>query len=140
MTGIVRETSGLTVPVTLRVEADAYSVAVTTGKRFGWSTVMRLTPPSFSTCTGGGACAAGSCFSPPQPLNMHRLSAVAMTTMYFMNRPHQPMQDSNLFPGKAPAERNPSRCLKNRHGARFPARENRKDSFRFALHSRNNFS
>src|SRR5271163_3835982 len=110
MTGICREISGLTVPVTLSVEVELYSVAVARGKRLGRSTVMRLTPPSLSTCTGGGACAAGSCFWPPQPLNIQKPRTAVGTTACFMNRPHQPMQDSDLSRGKALVKQFPVRC------------------------------
>src|ERR1700692_42093 len=100
MTGICREISGLTVPVTLSVEVELYSVAVARGNRRGQSTVIRVTPPSLSTCTGGGACAAGSCFWPPQPLNIQKLRTAAGTTACLVKRPHQPMQDSDLSQAK----------------------------------------
>jgi hypothetical protein len=83
------------------VEVERYSVAVARGKRPGRSTVIRLTPPSLSTCTGGGACAAGSCFWPPQPLNIQKLRTAAGTTVCFMNRPHQPNAEFRSFRGKA---------------------------------------
>src|ERR1700678_3544993 len=64
---------------------------------------MRLTPPSASTCTGGGASAALSCFSPPQPINIPRLRAAAMSTVGFMNRPKltsRPKAEFLSFPGR----------------------------------------
>src|ERR1700674_2698310 len=66
---------------------------------------MRLTPPSSTTCTGGGASAALSCLSPPQPLHIPRLRAAAMTAVCFINKPHHPMKGSARFRGKALPDR-----------------------------------
>ena len=60
ITGILRETSGVTVPVTFNSGAASYLPAVTTGYCSGWSTVTTLEFPAGTTCAGGGASSFGS--------------------------------------------------------------------------------
>src|SRR5208282_1412625 len=59
-TGTLRETSGVTAPVTTNSEAVGCAVAAASGKCSGWSTVKRLRSTSGTTLAGGGAAAAAS--------------------------------------------------------------------------------
>src|SRR5215468_6957852 len=69
ITGIARDTSGLTVPVTLSSGDAARDVAVATGNCSGWSTLTRFESSSRSIFTGGGASEAASALTfSPQPV------------------------------------------------------------------------
>src|SRR5208282_2410561 len=59
-TGTLRETSGVTAPVTTNSEAVGCAVAAASGKCSGWSTVKRLRSTSGTTLAGGGDAAAAS--------------------------------------------------------------------------------
>src|SRR5208282_4421598 len=69
-TGTLRETSGVTVPVTTNSEAVGCAVAAARGKCSGWSTVKRLRSTSGTTLAGGGTSAAAStCSLQPQNIS-----------------------------------------------------------------------
>src|ERR1017187_3728896 len=55
-TGTLRETSGVTAPVTTNSETVGCAVAAASGNCSGWSTVKRLRSTSGTTLAGGGRC------------------------------------------------------------------------------------
>jgi hypothetical protein len=77
-TGTVRETSGLTTPVTVSEGAATCSSAATSGNWSGRLTSKTLESARRSTRSGGGASAVGSALPFSQPAN-RMLSAKAET-------------------------------------------------------------
>src|ERR1700676_1257378 len=57
-TGTLRDTSGVTVPVTTNSDVVGRAVASASGNCSGWSTVNRLTSTPGTTLAAGGASAA----------------------------------------------------------------------------------
>src|SRR5271157_1529191 len=66
-TGTLRETSGVTAPVTTNSEVVGCAVASASGNCSGWSTVKRLGSAPGTMLAGGGASAAASTFPRLQP-------------------------------------------------------------------------
>src|SRR6266478_1231520 len=75
-TGTLRETSGVTAPVTTSWEVVGCALAATNGNCSGWSTWKRLRSTSDTTSAGGGASAAAS----RRPLQPKIVSVRSMET------------------------------------------------------------
>src|SRR5262249_15740734 len=100
--GTLRDTSGLTTPVTLSSGAASCAVAVASGNCSGWSTRNALASPSCSTIVGGGAPAAASPVLPravqPAAKPAHAMIATRPTQdgrkTHLTKSPLDPQQDS----------------------------------------------
>src|SRR5208282_888307 len=101
-TGTLRETSGVTVPVTTNSEVVGCAVASTKGKCSGWSTVKRLRSTSGTTLAGGGASAAAST-GPSQPTsingkNMEARRRPILRLLFFIRTPYPRRQTIDTSP------------------------------------------
>src|SRR5579863_4105014 len=97
-TGTLRETSGLTTPVTFNSGAEACGSDATTGNWSGWSTFTRLASSSCSTLAAGGSSdlASAVTFWPHPASIVVRAThdSVVNIKARFMELPHGPLRDS----------------------------------------------
>src|ERR1035437_6188443 len=101
-TGTLRETSGVTAPVTTNSETVGCAVAAASGNCSGWSIVKRLRSTSGTTLAGGGAAATASTgrLQPPSIGNTNKQTRKRpLLRILLFIRTRSPLRQTNaMFP------------------------------------------